>query len=231
MANVKRRLATILATDCVGFSKHMTENEELTLDNLKACRAIIDPLIKEFGGRIFYTAGDSVIADFSSPVECVNAAIKFQKAISDRNQTLGDSMKLVWRVGIHLDDVIIEGDNIYGNGVNIAARLEAQCAPGQILLSKVVREQVNQRVDFTIEAAGTKALKNISNSYEVYAIAASGGSVVKSNVSEDQSGKDKDYKPKIAVLPFSNASNDEDSGFLVDGIVEDVITELSLIHI
>ena len=227
MANVKRRLATILATDCVGFSKHMTENEELTLENLKACRAIIDPLIKEFGGRIFYTAGDSVIADFSSPVECVNAAIKFQKAISDRNQTLGDSMKLVWRVGIHLDDVIIEGDNIYGNGVNIAARLEAQCAPGQILLSKVVQEQVNQRVDFTIEAAGTKALKNISNSYEVYAIAASGGSVVKSNSSEDQSGKDKDYKPKIAVLPFSNASNDEDGGFLVDGIVEDVITEFS----
>ena len=85
MSNVKRRLATILATDCVGFSKHMTENEELTLENLKACRSIIDPLIEEYGGRIFYTAGDSVIADFSSPVECVNAAIKFQKAIADRN--------------------------------------------------------------------------------------------------------------------------------------------------
>ena len=141
MANVKRRLATILATDCVGFSKHMTENEELTLDNLKACRAIIDPLIKEFGGRIFYTAGDSVIADFSSPVECVNAAIKFQKAISDRNQTLGDSMKLVWRVGIHLDDVIIEGDNIYGNGVNIAARLEAQCAQVKFYFQKLFKNR------------------------------------------------------------------------------------------
>ena len=79
MSNVKRRLATILATDCVGFSKHMTENEELTLENLKACRSIIDPLIEEYGGRIFYTAGDSVIADFASPVECVNAAIKFQR--------------------------------------------------------------------------------------------------------------------------------------------------------
>ena len=155
MSDVKRRLATILATDCVGFSKHMTENEELTLENLKACRSIIDPLIEEYGGRIFYTAGDSVIADFSSPVECVNAAIRFQKAISDRNSTLTQESQLVWRVGIHLDDVIIEGDNIYGNGVNIAARLESQCAPGQILLSRIVREQVNERVSFTIESAGT----------------------------------------------------------------------------
>ena len=227
MSNVKRRLATILATDCVGFSKHMTENEELTLENLKACRSIIDPLIEEYGGKIFYTAGDSVIADFSSPVECVNAAIKFQKAIADRNDTRNPESKLIWRVGVHLDDVIIEGDNIYGNGVNIAARLEAQCAPGQILLSRVVQEQVNERISFTIEAAGTKALKNISDSYEVFGIAASGGSVVHSDNSQSVSSKTKDYKPKIAVLPFSNMNNDEDSGFLVDGVVEDLITEFS----
>jgi adenylate cyclase len=227
MSNVKRRLATILATDCVAFSKHMAKDEELTLENLKACRSIIDPLINEYGGSIFYTAGDSVIADFSSPVECVNAAIKFQKAIADRNETMGQNSKLLWRVGVHLDDVIIEGDNIYGNGVNIAARLEAQCAPGQILLSKVVQDQVNQRVSFKIEPAGTKALKNISDSYEVYGIAPSGGSVLKSNSVEAEVSKNKDYKPKIAVLPFSNANNDEDGGFLVDGIVEDLITEFS----
>ena len=229
MSNVKRRLATILATDCVDFSKHMIQNEELTLENLKACRSIIDPLIKEYGGRIFYTAGDSVIAEFSSPVECVNAAIKFQKAIGDRNESLGQDSKLLWRVGVHLDDVIIEGDNIYGNGVNIAARLEAQCAPGQILLSKAVQEQVNQRVSFTIEAAGTKALKNISDSYEVYGIAASGGAVLKSNSADTEASKKKDYKPKIAVVPFSNMNNDEEGGFLVDGIVEDLITEFSMI--
>ncbi len=229
MSNVKRRLATILATDCVGFSKHMTENEELTLENLKACRSIIDPLIEEYGGRIFYTAGDSVIADFSSPVECVNAAIKFQKAIADRNIAINKDSQLVWRVGVHLDDVIIEGDNIYGNGVNIAARLEAQCAPGQILLSKVVQQQVNERVSFTIEAAGTKALKNISDSYEVFGIAASGGSVIHSKSSQSEGERTKDYKPKIAVLPFSNMNNDEDSGFLVDGIVEDLITEFSMV--
>ena len=88
MSKVKRKLTTILATDCVGFSKRMDENEELTLENLKACRSIIDPLIKEFGGRIFYTAGDSAIAEFESPIECVNAAIGFQKAISYRNNTI-----------------------------------------------------------------------------------------------------------------------------------------------
>jgi TolB-like protein len=229
MSTVKRRLATILATDCVDFSKHMAKNEELTLENLKACRTIIDPIINEFGGRIFYTAGDSVIADFSSPVECVNAAIKFQKSISDRNETIGQDSRLLWRVGVHLDDVIIEGDNIYGNGVNIAARLEAQCAPGQVLLSKSVKEQVNQRVNSTIEDAGTKALKNISDSYEVFAIAASGGSVLKSNSVDLEASQNKDYKPKIAIIPFSNMNNDEEGGFLVDGIVEDLITEFSMI--
>ena len=103
MSKVKRKLTTILATDCVGFSKRMDENEELTLENLKACRSIIDPQIKEFGGRIFYTAGDSVIAEFESPVECVNAAIGFQKAINDRNNMLPEGSQLDWRVGIHLD--------------------------------------------------------------------------------------------------------------------------------
>ena len=228
MPNVKRRLTTILATDCVDFSKHMSRDEELTLENLKACRSLIDPHIKEFGGRIFYTAGDSVIADFPSPIDCVNAAIKFQKAIADRNEAIEKSSELLWRVGVHLDDVIIEGDNIYGNGVNIAARLEAQCTPGQILISKVVQEQVNQKISLTIEAAGTKALKNISDSFEVYGIAASGGSVEKSE-SLEAGVSNKDYKPKIAIIPFSNMNNDEEGGFLVDGIVEDLITEFSRI--
>ena len=135
MAKANRKLATILATDCVDFSKHMESEEELTLINLKACRSLIDPFIEEYGGRIFHTAGDSVIAEFNSPVQCVSAAVEFQKIIAERNKALELGPKLVWRVGIHVDDVIIEGDNIYGSGVNIAARLEGQCEPGQILLS------------------------------------------------------------------------------------------------
>ena len=153
MSEVKRRLATILATDCVGFSRLMEENEELTLHNLKACRSIIDTLIKDFGGRIFHTAGDSVIAEFNSPVECVNAAIEFQEKISERNNALDKVSALVFRVGIHLDDVIIEGDNIYGSGVNIASRLETECSPGQILLSIHVKEPVS----YTTMTLPTKA--------------------------------------------------------------------------
>ena len=132
MAKVNRKLATILATDCVGFSKFMETQEVLTLANLTACREIIDPIIEEHGGRIFHTAGDSVIADFASPVECVHAAMKFQEALTSRNETVDEGPKLEWRVGIHVDDVITEGENIYGSGVNIAARLEAQCEPGKI---------------------------------------------------------------------------------------------------
>ena len=114
MAKVNRKLATILATDCVDFSKFMETQEELTLVNLSACRDIIDPILEEHGGRIFHTAGDSVIADFGSPVECVHAAMKFQEALASRNETVEEGPKLEWRVGIHVDDVIIEGDNIYG---------------------------------------------------------------------------------------------------------------------
>ena len=232
MSKVKRKLTTILATDCVGFSKRMDENEELTLENLKACRSIIDPQIKEFGGRIFYTAGDSVIAEFESPVECVNAAIGFQKAINDRNNTLSEESQLDWRVGIHLDDVIIEGDNVYGNGVNIAARLETACSPGQILLSTAVQDQVNKRINFTIEDAGTKSLKNIDEAFQVYGISPSGEKISRTDAlkEKDAQEKVKSYKPKLAVLPFDNMNNDEDSGYLVDGVVEDLITEFSRIR-
>ena len=230
MSNINRKLTSILATDCVGFSSHMEKNEEKTLENLKACRSIIDPYIEEFGGKIFYTAGDSVIADFPSPVSCVNAATNFQKAIFDRNKTNDNESKLIWRVGIHLDDVIIEGDNIYGNGVNIAARLEAACSPGQILLSSSVKDQVNNKVECQIEDAGTKSLKNITDSFQTFGISPTGEQIIKTDgVKYAEKEKEGNYKPKLAVMPFSNMNKDEDGGFLVDGIVEDLITEFSRI--
>ena len=231
MSTVNRKLTSILATDCVGFSGHMEKDEEKTLDNLKACRSIIDPYIEEFGGKIFYTAGDSVIADFPSPVSCVNAATNFQKAISERNQNTDKESQLVWRVGIHMDDVIIEGDNIYGSGVNIAARLEAACAPEQILLSSAVKDQVNNKIEGVIEDAGTKALKNISDDFQTFGISPTGTKIEKTDGEKyAEKIKKESYKPKLAVMPFSNMNNDEDSGFLVDGIVEDLITEFSRIR-
>ncbi|PPR25422.1 MAG: hypothetical protein CFH34_01452 [Alphaproteobacteria bacterium MarineAlpha9_Bin4] len=231
MDKIKRKLSTILAADCVGFSSYMDKNEELTLASLKSCRAIIDKIIDKYGGRIFYTAGDSVIAEFSSPVNSIKAAIEFQKLILQRNRSLKNNFKLMWRVGLHLDDVIIEGDNIFGTGVNIAARLEACCTPGQILISTMVKEQVFNKIEEIIVDAGTKILKNISDSYQTFGIAPSGDKVIKTDALKNTANqkKAKAYKPKLAVMPFSNINNDNEGGYLVDGIVEDLITEFSMI--
>tara|TARA_B110000261_G_scaffold29976_1_gene34005 strand:- start:239 stop:1981 length:1743 start_codon:yes stop_codon:yes gene_type:complete len=225
MSTVKRKLATILATDCVGFSMHMEEQEEKTLASLKACRDIIDPIIEQFSGRIFHTAGDSVIAEFQSPVECANAAIEFQNAILARNKKIEVDPKLLWRVGIHLDDIIIEGDNVYGNGVNIAARLEGQCPVSEILISDIVRQQINKKIDEKIYPLGKVELKNISEAFEVFSILGDG-----LNKFKEKSQKSINKKLKFAILPFTNTGNDEDSGFLVDGICEDLITEFSMMR-
>ena len=225
MSEVKRKLATILAADCVGFSKHMESQEEKTLISLKECREIIDPIISKFAGRIFHTAGDSIIAEFDSPVGATKAAINFQNSIKNRNLVEETNPKLSWRVGIHLDDIIIEGDNIYGNGVNIAARLESQSPVGEILISEVVKQQIHNKIDETIHALGKIELKNISNDFEVFSLLGDGKSKIK-NTTKININK----KPKFAILPFANTSKDEDSGFLVDGIVEDLITEFSMMR-
>jgi len=203
----------------------MEEQEEKTLESLKACREIIDPLISKYSGRIFHTAGDSVIAEFDSPVGSANAAIEFQNAIKDRNKNEEVNPKLSWRVGIHLDDIIIEGDNIYGNGVNIAARLESQSPVGEILISDVVNQQINKKIEQKIHSLGKIELKNISSDFEVFSILGDGKNKIskKTNPSVNK-------KPKFAILPFVNTSKDEDSGFLVDGIVEDLITEFSMMR-
>ena len=234
MSEVQRKFATILATDCVSFSKHMAENEEGTLSSLKSCRSIIDEYIEKHGGRIFHTAGDSVLAEFNSPVETVNCAISFQDRIYERNETLteknGDS-PLLWRVGVHCDEVILENDNVYGNGVNIAARLEAQCLPGQILVSRAINEQVISRVEAISQAAGKKKLKNISDEFEVFSICSEkttnlGAPPKPSKVQREI----KAQKPIVSILPFKNLNANEDSAFLIDGIFEDILTELSMVR-
>ena len=150
-----------MAADCVGFSKLMDSNEELTLQNIKICRSLIDPIIKEHGGRIFHTAGDSMIAEFNSVVDSVNAAIEFQKVLSERNASVAEESRMEFRIGIHLDDVIIEGANIYGSGVNVAARLEGLCEPGCILLSRTVHEKIVKRIKIAIDSLGNAKLKTL----------------------------------------------------------------------
>ena len=236
-----RKLATIVAADCVAFSKLMDKNEELTLQNIKICRGLIDPVINEHGGRIFHTAGDSVIAEFSSVVDSVNAAIEFQKILSERNDSVAEDSKMVFRVGIHLDDVIIEGDNIYGSGVNVAARLEGLCEPGCVLLSRTVHEKIVKRIEIAIDNLGNAKLKNIEGDFEIYQISptlstptelaehntatvfAAGGEAVRPM-------DDGAVKPRLMLLPFRNLNKSDENDFLVDGIVDDIITELSMIN-
>ncbi|MBO88110.1 MAG: adenylate/guanylate cyclase domain-containing protein [Rickettsiales bacterium] len=227
MPEIQRRLATILATDCVGYSALMVEDETATLDGVKACRTIIETTINEYGGRVFNTAGDSVIAEFNSPVDCVNAAIDFQNLLFDRNKTNKNIPTMQFRVGIHLDDVIIEDGDIFGNGVNIAARLEGVCDPGEILISENVHQYISKKINLISEHIGNKNLKNIDGEFPVFQINIQGDNLKHSDYPNVI--KANNSKIRLLVLPFRNSNNSQDNSDLVDGIVEDLITEFSLI--
>ncbi len=160
MAKTERKVTVILATDVVGFSVKMEENEDQTLKNLKVCRNIIDGLVEEHHGRIFNTAGDSVLAEFQSAVEAVICASEFQSTIMERNNSVPEDEQMEFRIGINMGDVVIEGDNLYGEGVNVAARLEALAQPGGVCLSKNVHEIVNKKTDFQFHDLGEQKVKN-----------------------------------------------------------------------
>ena len=159
-SKTERKVTVILATDVVGYSRKMEENEEQTLKNLKVCRGIIEGLVKEHHGRIFNTAGDSVLAEFQSAVEAVICASEFQKTFKERNNSVGEEEQMQFRVGINFGDVVIEEDNLYGDGVNVAARLEALAQPGGICLAKNVHEIVNKKTDFQFNDLGEQKVKD-----------------------------------------------------------------------
>ena len=224
---VFRKIAVIFVTDVVNFSTLMETNEELTLKNLKACREILDNLFKEHSGRIFNTAGDSVLAEFHSAVSSVICASEFQKLISQRNDSVPPSDQLTFRIGINMGDVVVEGTNLYGEGVNVAARLEALCKPGGVCLSNNVHDFVKQKVELSFLDLGSQQVKNtIVRAFEVAGsdgAAASAPSVSKKNEQETEVSK----PPTIAVLPFLNLSNDPEQDYFADGISEDIISNLS----
>jgi len=237
----RRKLTAILAADVVGFSKLMGENEDRTLRNLKACRSLTDEAIKLNHGRIFGSAGDSVIAEFASPVDAVVAATEFQRNLRDRNEGVSDEDQMLFRVGLNLGDVIIEGDNLYGDGVNVAARLEASAEPGGITLSGKFHDEVSRKLDMSFISTGEQVMKNITNPVPTYKIEVS--ALTKPEASSktepiiETSAEDHGYNsdqalddkpPAIAVLPFANMSGDPDQEYFADGITEDIITNLSL---
>jgi len=224
---VERRLAAILAADVAGYSRLMGADEEGTLARLKAHRReLIDPKITEHCGRIVKTTGDGLLVEFASPVEAVRCAGEIQKAMREREGSLPADERIEMRVGINLGDVIIDEDDVYGDGVNIAARLEALADPGSVVISSAVFEQVRDRVPDSFEDLGDQQVKNIARPVRVYRLAplSTPASLMA------MSPLPLPDKPSIAVLPFANLSGDPEQEYFADGMVEEIITALSRIR-
>ncbi len=219
---MERRLAAIFAADVVGYSRLVGLDEEGTIERFNAHRReLIDAKIAEHSGRIVKTTGDGLLVEFASPVKAVRCAIEVQQGMADRNADIPHERRIEFRIGINLGDVIVEGGDIHGDGVNVAARLEGIAEPGAIYVSRAVRDFVHEP-EIVVEDLGEKALKNIAGPVRVFRIAppglAAGASPGPPPVPE---------KPSIAVLPFMNMSSDVEQEFFSDGITEDLITDLS----
>jgi len=225
---MERRLAAILATDVVGYSRLIRADEEGTISALKDLRAdLIDPKVAEHHGRIVKLMGDGMLAEFPSVVDAVRTAVETQVAIAEHNADLPEDKRIEFRVGINLGDVVIDGDDIQGDGVNVAARLEGLAQPGGICISGSVHEQVRDRLDLPFEDMGEKEVKNITRPVKVWQWV---GNISITSSSADSGGVEPlplPDKPSIAVLPFDNMSGDPEQEYFADGMTEDIITELS----
>ena len=227
-----RRLAAILAADVAGYSRMMGADEEGTHERLQAhLQELVNPKIGEQRGRIVKNTGDGFLAEFASVVDAVRCAVEFQRGMAERNGSVQPDKRIHFRVGINLGDVIVEEQDIFGDGVNVAARLEALAEPGEIRVSRVVRDQVRDRLDYTFEDLGEQHVKNIARPVRVYVLRADAladplalSAPVAPPVSQPVAPR-----LSIVVLPFANLSNDPEQQYFADGITEDVTTDLSRI--
>jgi TolB-like protein/class 3 adenylate cyclase len=267
---MERRLAAILAADVVGYSRLMEADEEATARTLSTCREIIEGLVASHHGRVFGSAGDSVIAEFASPVEAVRCAVDIQHELEAHNVDLPEDQRMRLRRGVNLGDVMVEGDNLLGDGVNVAARLEALAEPGGISLARSVFDQVKKQLDLGYEYLGEHEVKNIAEPVQVYRVLTepeAAGKVIGETKRATQSWKrmalapavvvligvagavtwlrpweptiepasvermavPQSEKPTIAVLPFTNMSDDPTQEYFADGMAEDITTDLSKI--
>jgi adenylate cyclase len=220
-----RRLAAILAADVAGYSRLMGADEEGTHERVKAHLVeLVDPKIREHRGRIVKTTGDGVLAEFASVVDAVGCAAEIQRAMADRDLDLAEERRLRFRIGVNLGDVIADGGDIYGDGVNIAARLEGLAEPGGVYVSGTVRDHLGDRLPYTFEDMGKQSVKTIARPVRVYALRPEGiaGSPTASGTSTTTAPR-----LSIVVLPFANLSNDPEQQYFADGITEDLTTDLS----
>ena len=223
---MERRLSAIMSADVVGYSRLMGANEVGTLQSLQAHQAeLIEPEISRSQGRVVKLTGDGMLVEFPSVVNAVEAACAIQRAMPARNADVPEDRRIEFRIGINLGDVIVQGDDLFGDGVNVAARIEGAAKPGGIAVSQSVCEHIGNKLDLVFHDRGEEQLKNIERPVRIYDIvleppAATSGAAV-DDLRED--------KPSIAVLPFNNMSGDPEQEFFSDGIAEDIITDLSKI--
>jgi TolB-like protein/class 3 adenylate cyclase len=238
-----RRLAAILAADVAGYSRLMGADEEGTLERLKTLRReLLDPKIAEHHGRIVKTTGDGMLVEFASVVDAVRCAVAVQQAMPERNTGIGPDSHIELRIGINLGDVIVEDDDLYGDGVNIAARIEALADAGGVFVSNTVHDQVRDRLPFVFEDLDEQQVKNIARPVRVYRVRPEGphpnppphageGSAHSARVgAAEPPPLPLPNKPSVAVLPFANMSGDPEQEYFVDGMVEEIITALSRIR-
>ncbi len=220
-----RRLAAILAADVAGYSRLMGIDEEGTHERLQGhLRELVDPKIKERRGRVVKNTGDGFLAEFSSVVNAVRCAVEIQRGMGDRNAHEPTDRRVEFRIGINLGDVIAEADDIFGDGVNIAARLEALAEPGGICISRTVRDQIETKLPLAFTDLGEQQLKNIAQPIRAYSTRGASPAVIATP------SLPLPDKPSIAVLPFQNTSGDPEQEYFADGMVEEITTALSKVR-
>jgi adenylate cyclase len=222
---IERRLAAVLAADVVGYSHLMELDEERTMSELRRHRKeFLEPTVASHKGRIFKLMGDGALAEFGSVVDAVRCAVDIQRGMAERTAASPEDRRIMFRLGLNLGDLIVEGEDFYGEGVNIASRLEGLAPPGGIACSAVVRNQVGNKLDLAFVDQGEKSVKNIDQPVHVFFIEVA--EPVGQSAKPEVSGMKSD-KPSVAVLPFTNMSGDPEQEYFADGITEDIITDLS----